>query len=569
MELRKGIAGAFSVAASVPLEKALALIERPPDKKFGDFSIPVFSLCSKSENPAKKALEIRQKMKTPEGISKIEVVGPYINFFLDESVFFASVMESILLLQENFGKSDKGKGKNVMVEYSAPNTNKPLHIGHLRNDCIGMSVSALFEAAGWRVIRANLVNDRGIHICQAMVAYQKFGEGKTPQSAKTKGDKFVGDFYVQFNQKAKENPELQEEARVLLQKWESGDKQTRALWKKMREWVLSGFNATYKKFGSTFEETFFESDFYDKAKPLIELGLKKGVFEKTPEGAIIARLEKHGLPDKTVLRADGTSIYISNDLALTKFKQEKFNLHKNIFCVASEQDLYFRQLFKILELLGFAWAKNCEHLSYGLVFLPEGKMKSREGKVIDADDLIAKIEGIALKEVEKRYPKLKEKEKKKRAETIALAAIKFAMLKIDHKKDFTFLPEQSLSFEGESGPYLLYSYARAKSVLRKAEWKGTGKTKTDFSKLSSEKEKAILKTLAVFPETIEKALNERNPSLLCHFLLSLAEQFNAYYHETKIIGSTEEKERLALTKAVSIVLKSGLSLLNISVLEEM
>ncbi|MCX6801703.1 MAG: arginine--tRNA ligase [Candidatus Diapherotrites archaeon] len=569
LDLKKGIAKAFSGATGITEEQAFSLIESPPERKFGDFSIPVFTLCKKGENPAKKAKEISEKIKKTEGISKIGVLGPYINFFLDESALSSSVIESVLSLKENFGKNSEGKGKNVMVEYSAPNTNKPLHIGHLRNDCIGMAVSNLFEAAGYKVIRANLVNDRGIHICQAMVAYKKFGEGKDPKKAGMKGDKFVGEFYVKFNRNAKENPQLQEEANELLRKWEAKDPETIALWKKMREWVFEGFKETYKKFGSSFDEIFFESDFYDKAKPLIELGLKKGVFEKTEEGAVIARLEKYGFPDKTVLRADGTSIYISNDLALTKHKVEAFHLDKNLYCVASEQDLYFRQLFKVMELLGFPWAKKCEHLSYGLVFLPEGKMKSREGKVIDADDLIAQIERLALAEIEKRYPALSGIEKSKRAEAIALAAIKFAMLRIDHKKDFTFVPEQSVSFEGESGPYIQYTYARAKSVLRKAGWKGIGKEKIDFSALADEKEKGILKSLSSFPETVQKTLEGRNPNILCHFLLSLSEQFNTYYHDSRIIGSEEEKARLALAEAVSIVLKSGLSLLNIPVLEEM
>lgn len=569
MGFKKEIAKAVSVSAGIPEKKALELIEKPPDRKFGDFSLPCFVLCKKGEKANEKAKALGGKLKKPKGITKIEVVGPYINFFIDETSLTEKCIKKILKEKENYGKRNIGANKRVMVEYSAPNANKPLHLGHLRNDCIGMAISNLFEFNGYKVIRANLVNDRGIHICQAMLAYKKFGKNLTPKQAGVKGDKFVGDFYVKFNEKVKENPALKDEAMEMLKKWEERDKETIKLWKKMRSWVLDGFKQTYKKFGSRFDYIFFESDYYDKARPLIEQGLKKGVFEKTKEGAIIARLKKYGLPDKTVLRADGTSIYITNDLALTKHKQEAFHLDKSIFCVASEQDLYFKQLFKILELLGFSWAKNCEHLSYGLVFLPEGKMKSREGKIIDADDLIASIQGLAEKEVKKRFKNLSKTEIEKRAEAIALAAIKFAMLRIDHRKNFTFVPEQSISFEGESGPYLQYTYARAKSILRKAG-KKTFK-KVDFSNLSEKREKELVKMLASYPGLVETALQKRNIHLLCHFLLGLAETFNTYYHETRVIGSGSDVEsaRLALVNAVSTVLKSGLLLLNIPVLEEM
>ncbi len=564
MNFKKSIAHAVSKVSDIEASKIMALIEIPPDKKLGDFSVPCFALA-KGTNPVQKASELAEKISKPKFVSVIKTAGPYLNFFLDETVFSKGCIESILREKGSYGKSEIGKGKKVMVEYSAPNTNKPLHVGHLRNDCIGMSVSRIFEFTGHKVTKANLVNDRGIHICQTMLAYQKFAEGKTPQSEGVKGDKFVGNLYVKFNQAVKENPALQEEAVESLQKWEAKDKKTLVLWKKMRSWVLGGFNETYARLGSEFDEFFFESDFYDKAKPLIELGLKKKVFEKDKNGAIIARLKKYGLSDKTVLRADGTSIYISNDLALTKYKEEKFRLDTNIWCVANEQNLYFKQLFKIFELLGFKWSKNCEHLNYGLVFLPEGKMKSREGKVIDADDLLLEIKELALIEIKKRYPKLSEKEAVERAEAISLAAIKFAMLRIDHKKDFTFVPEQSISFEGESGPYLQYTYARCKSILRKA-----GKSKKpDFKLLTGEKEKELLKLLVAFPETINKALESRSPHLICHYLLSLASEFNAFYHETRVIGSEAEPARLALVESVSIVLKNGLNALNISVLEEM
>lgn len=564
MKLKKAIAKAIGKATDLKEKKAFDLLEKPPRKELGDFSLPCFGLSKK--NPKEKAKQLMKQIEKPKAIEKIKATGPYLNFFVSKEFIAEECISEILEKKKNYGKSDKGKKKRVMVEYSAPNTNKPLHVGHLRNDCIGMSVSKLFEFHDYNVIKANLVNDRGIHICKAMLAYQKFREFDTPQKGGVKGDKFVGDLYVKFNEQVKQNPELKKEARNLLKKWEEKDPETIKLWKKMRSWVLNGFKQTYTKFGSEFDEFFFESQFYDKAKPLIDLGLEKGVFKENRERAIVAQLESSGLPNKTVLRADGTSIYISNDLALTKHKQEEFNLNKNIFCVASEQDLYFKQLFKIFELLGFDWAKNCEHLSYGLVFLPEGKMKSREGKVIDADDLIKEIEELAAKEVKKRFPKLSKESIKKRAEAIALAAIKFSMLKIDHKKDFTFIPEQSISFEGESGPYIQYTYARAKSILRKAK----NHPNPNLSLLTEKKEKEIIKKLAEFPEITKTALETRKIHLLCHYLLNLSENFNAYYHKIRVLGSAKkEAPRLALVKALSIVLKSGLSLLNIPVLEEM
>jgi len=565
MNFRKSISDAVSKQTGVSAGKILKLVEIPPDEKLGDFSVPFFTLVKKGENPVLAAATLAKKIKKPASVTEVKSVGSYLNFFVDGTAIAKKTIPEILKEKEEFGKSVLGKGKKVMVEYSAPNTNKPLHVGHLRNDCIGMAVSNLFEAHSFDVVRANLVNDRGIHICQAMLAYQKFGSGETPESSGVKGDKLVGNYYVKFNEESAKNPELKLEAAALLLKWEQKDKETIELWKKMRKWVLDGFRETYEKIGSSFDEFFFESDFYDKAKPLIELGLKKGVFEKEDNGAIVARLKEYGFPDKTVLRSDGTSIYISNDLALTKHKWEEFKLDKNIWCVANEQNLYFQQLFKILELLGFKWATECEHLNYGLVFLPEGKMKSREGKVIDADDLLAGIEELAFKEVKKRFPVLKDSEAEKRANAIALAAAKFAMLRIDHKKDFTFVPEQSVSFEGDSGPYLLYTYARAKSILRKAE---PGQ-KADYSMLSGEKEKTILKKLLAFSKVISVSLNSRSPHHLCQFLLSLSEAFNAFYHESRVIGSDEEAARLALVESVSVVLRNGLTLLNIPVLEEM
>lgn len=571
MDFKKTIASALAKHLDFLKEKEiLEMLETPPKPELGDLAFPCFSLAKQlKQKPQDIAEDLQKKLGELNGISKIETFNGYLNFFTDSSKISSNLLKDILRKRERFGRTSFGKGKKIMVEYSAPNANKPLHLGHLRNDSLGMALTNLLEFSGYKVVRANLVNDRGIHICQSMLAYEKWGQEKTPEDAELKGDKFVGNFYVLFHQKAKEQALLEKEAGEMLKKWEDKDPSTRDLWKKMREWVLTGFNQTYEVFGSKFDEFFFESDLYDKAGPLIDVGLTKKVFFKDEDGKIVASLKKHGLPDKVVLRADGTGIYLTQDLPLTKHKFEKFDLDKAIWVVASEQNLYFKQLFKILELLGFKWAKSCEHLSYGLVFLPEGKMKSREGKIIDADDLISDVKALAEEEILKRE-KLGKKELEERSLAIALAAIKFAMLHIDYKKDFTFVPEKSISFEGESGPYLQYSFARAQSILRKLK-KPVDLNKVDFSLLSSEKEERIIKLLSEFEQITSNAVEKRQLHLLCHYLLGLCNEFNSFYHESQVLKAEEELKnaRIALTEAFAQVLKNGLLLLNIVPLDKM
>ncbi|MCX6799342.1 MAG: arginine--tRNA ligase, partial [Candidatus Diapherotrites archaeon] len=378
-ELKEETAKAIAAALEGKMQQAeiIALIEKPPHADMGDFAFPCFKLAGAlRKNPQQIASEIAAKIRLPAGIENAVPAGPYLNFFVRQESLAKKVIPAVLKGKEAYGHSKGGKAKKVMVEYSAPNTNKPLHIGHLRNDSIGMAISSLLDAAGNKVIRANLVNDRGIHICKSMLAFTLFGKGDSPQKSKMKPDHFVGKYYVLYNKKASEQPLLEKQAYELLQKWEKGDKKTLALWKKMNNWVLQGFKETYSSFGSKFEQWFFESKFYDKAGPLIEEGKKKGIFAPNAEGAHVAKLEEHGLPNKIVLRPDGTSIYITNDLALTKHKFERFKLDEALWVVGSEQNLYLQQLFKIFELLGFEWAPRCRHLSYGMVFLPEGKLKS-------------------------------------------------------------------------------------------------------------------------------------------------------------------------------------------------
>ncbi len=530
-------------------------LEKPPKEIDADLALPCFQLAKEMrKSPQDIAKEIEKSIagKKHECIKRIEASGPYVNFYADWDKISVVVVKQVLVENEKYGLG-KRKKENVMVEYSAPNSNKPLHVGHLRNDSIGMAISNILEFNGCKVIHANLVNDRGIHICKAMLAYRKWGKNKMPDK---KPDHFVGDFYVLFEKNKSE--ELEREAQDMLLEWEKGNKEIHALWKKMNAWVIDGFKETYRRFGSEFDAWFLESEFYDKAKPIINEGLGKGIFFRSGKGDIVAKLEP--LPDKVVLRADGTSIYITNDLALTKHKFENYKISKAIWVVASEQNLYFQQLFRIFELLGYKWAKDCYHLSYGLVNLPSGRMKSREGTVIDADDLINDVTELAKEEIAKRE-KTGKAGIEKRANDIALAAIKYYLLKTEPAKDMLFEAEKAISFEGDTGPYLQYTYARAKSILRKSRKKPSAGKITEGV--------GITKKLSEFPSVIEKSANEYKPHYLANYLFELATAFNEFYHAKQVIGSKNEPQLLALVGAVSIVLSNGLQLLGIKPLERM
>lgn len=546
----------------------VSLLEVPPSPEMGDFAFPCFKLAGQMrKKPNEIASQLASKIELPKGIERVEAKGPYLNFFVAKQSIASQAIDAVLKQGKKYGHSSVGKDKKVMVEYSAPNANKPLHLGHLRNNSIGMAVANLFEANGFKVVKANLVNDRGIHICKSMLAYKLFGENKKP--GKQKPDHFVGNFYVMYNKKVGEQPSLEKQAYDLLQLWEKKDKATIALWKKMTDWVVKGFKETYKQFGSEFDTWFFESELYDKAGPILDPGKKEKVFKEDDEGALVAQLEAAGLPNKTVLRSDKTTIYITNDLALTKKKFEKFKLDKGLWIVGSEQDLYFRQLFKIFELLGFKWAKDCVHLSHGMVYLPSGKLKSREGRVIDADDIIGEMTELAAKEIRKRDEDIAQKELDKRSRAIALAAIKFHMLKIAVQKDLLFNPAESISFEGETGPYIQYSFARAKSILRKAK---NFKRPESFDLLFSREEQLLAKLLLKFPKEVEKSLKQLSPHVVCQFLIELAESFNSFYHKHRVIQAESKElrnQRLALVEATAQVLKNGLHLLDIEAIEKM
>ncbi len=533
-------------------------LETPPSSELGDYSFPCFSLKEKlKDNPSKIALEIRNHISKSETIDYVQSNGPYVNFFLNKKKIAKDLIKEISAKKSKFGSQKLSKAERTMVEFPSPNTNKPLHLGHLRNMSIGESISRILEFNGEKVIRANLNNDRGIHICKSMLAYKKYGKNKKPDK---KTDHFVGDFYVKFNEALKKDKKLEEEAYEVLRKWETGDKETIELWKKMNKWVLDGFKETYKKFKVNFDKQYYESEIYTKGKDIVLEGLKKKIFRKNTNGAVVFDLPEN---EKVLLRPDGTSVYMTQDLYLAILKLKKFNLSKSIYVVGNEQNYHFDVLFSILDRLGYSKSKFM-HLSYGMVNLPEGKMKSREGTIVDADDLIGEVQNLVKKELNSRY-KLPKKEIESRSLKIALSAIKYFLLKIDAKKDMIFNPKESISFDGDTGPYILYSYARASSILKKAKKRKRFSIEKQLEKAEFE----LIKKLLQFKDIVTNAYNNMNPSVIANYSYQLSQLFNEFYHSCPVINSDNESFRLALVSSFRQVLKNSLYLLGIEIMEEM
>ncbi len=549
-----------------------SMIETPPQPELGDYSLPCFSLAKKlRKSPQEIAQELVRKLELKQPVSRIEVKGAYINFFINKQKMADSVLKGIAKEKGSFGRTRKKKEK-VMVEFPSPNTNKPLHLGHIRNIVIGDSVSNTLKFLGDRVVRANLNNDRGIHICKSMLAYRKFGKGKKPWQEKKKPDHFVGDFYVLFNHEAGKNPKLEEEAKEMLAKWEKGDKEAVELWKLMNAWAYDGFEETYERMGVSFDKHYYESDFYNKGKDIVLRGLKKGIFTREENGAVKADLSSYSLPEKILLRPDGTSIYMTQDIYLVRKKFSDFRLDRSLYVVASEQNMHFRQLFAILDMLGYKWAKEGKlvHLSYGMVYLPHGRMKSREGSVVDADDMIDEMEKVAEKEILRRDSRIKKAEAKKRAKVIGMGALKFHFAKTDIAKDMTYNPEESISFEGETGPYVQYTYARTCSILRK-HGKRTG-SRADCRLLKHESEEILIRLLYDFPHIIRESAEQMRPHVLANYLIRLCQAFNTFYQSVPVLSIKDEKTkkaRLFLLKGVKQVIANSLDLLGIEYLERM
>ena len=545
-------------------EAILSLIEKPKNYSNGDYAFPCFALSKILKMPPQEiAIEVRKKIGTaPSEFSSVETEGAYVNFFLNRNELAFDLIKKIKKEKDRYGKNSVGKKEKTMIEFPSPNTNKPLHLGHLRNMAIGESLSRISEFCSEKIVRANLNNDRGVHICKSMLAYEKWGKDKKP-SKKIKSDHLVGDFYVLYSGKQKEKPELENEAHLLLGKWESGDKETIKLWRKMNKWALDGFEETYKKFGIRHDKEYFESLIYKKGKDIISDGVKKGIFEKTEDGAVKFDLKSEGLGEKYLLRADGTSIYITQDIYLAYLKQKQFNLTKSYYVVGNEQEYHFDVLFRILKKLGIP-TTTLKHISYGMVTLPEGKMKSREGTVVDADDLIAKVESLVGKEITKRE-KVSAGVLKKRSEVLALAAIKYLLLKNDIKKNMMFNPKESISFDGNTGPYLLYSYARANSILRKAKEIPAIEPPQNLD----EKEIELVLKLNEFPLEVFNSYKNLNPAVVANYAYTLAQMFNEFYHVFPVLKSDNETFRINVVEAFRQILKNALWLLGIDVLERM
>ena len=551
------------------VEDLESLIEIPPQNINFSYAFPVYRLAKfEKKAPNLIAKELKEKLVLPDFLDNIEAKGPYLNF----RVNVHTVLNNIYELKQDYGKIreigeiNKFTPLRIVIEYPAPNTNKPLHLGHVRNMLLGNSLSQILKYKGHKVFQVNLNNDRGIHICKSMLAYKKWGNDEAPKERKS--DHFVGEYYIKFSQEAEKNKKLNEEATSMLKLWEQNDPDTRVLWKKMNKWALDGFKETYRKFDISFDKEYYESNLYKEGKEIILDNVKKGFLNKTEDGAVYANLkESFNLPNKILLRSDGTSIYITQDIYLAYLKKEDFNYDESIYVVGNEQDLYFKQLFAVLEIIGFKEQKY--HLSYGMISLPEGKMKSREGTVVDADDIIEQMHVLAYEEVHKRYPNLPKKEKLRRARIIGMAALRFFILKFNPRSDFIFNPKESISFEGETGPYIQYCYARIESIFNKSKEKLD--LNINFDLINHEKELILIKQLNYFPEVIDTTANSYGIHLLPQYLLSLCQDFNSFYASCQVISENKELERarLLLIKCVQIVIKIGLNLLGIETLEEM
>lgn len=538
------------------------LIEIPPTPDMGDFAFPCFSLARLlRKSPVAIAEDLMEKLSGHSSLEKITAITGYCNFFVNKAELAASVLT-------DGSKPEYGKimqGREVVIEFASPNTNKPLHLGHLRNMAIGEGVARIMQFCGDNVIRTSINNDRGVHICKSMLAYRRLGNNSTPKDAGKKSDHFVGDFYVLFSGHAAENEEWNSSAQNMLLQWESGDGEIRDLWKKMNEWALSGFKQTYELFGIRFDQEFFESDIYLHGKEIINEGLDKGTFSRREDGATVIDLESEKLGEKVLLRPDGTSVYIVQDLYLAVLKNEKYHYDRSIYVVGNEQEYHFSVLKAIFKKLDYDIADKIHHLSYGMVELPEGKMKSREGTVVDADDLITETQRLASEEVRNRY-ELTEEEITERSLKIALAAIKYQLLRVDITKNMLFDPKKAISFEGDTGPYLLYSYARSSSILRKAGPYSDEIPNVDTFNAS---EASLLRKLDFFPEAVSMAYEKMSPSVIANYTFELAQAFNEFYHNSPVIGSDRETFRLHLVAVFRSVLKKSLHMLGIEPIEEM
>lgn len=561
-----------------PVDANALSVENPPNSTMGDVGFPLFPFARVFRMaPPAIAAEVAARLAADENMAQfgtVKAVGPYVNVFLAKGAVAGKTLTDIIGSGDAWGRSDALAGQRVMIEFSSPNTNKPLHLGHLRNDALGESISRILAFCGADVFKVNIVNNRGIHICKSMLAYQKFFDGETPESCGVKSDRFVGDCYVKFNEYSKAEPEEAEAgAQELLRAWEAGDPEVMKLWKRMNGWAEEGITQTYERTGVSFDKIYYESETYMKGREEILAGLEKGLFYREEDGSVWVDLEPVGLDKKVLLRKDGTALYMTQDVGTAIFRHTDWDFNQLIYVVGSEQQYHFKVLFYVLRLLGYDWAENLYHLSYGMVNLPEGKMKSREGTVVDGDDLINSLRDGALEEISAKGRDEAVGDPAAVAEKIALGALHYFLLQVSPTKDMIFNPGESLSFNGNTGPYLQYMGARISSILRKVADDASlagGSVKPEL--LTSEAEWELLKILGEFPKQTIRAAQNHDPSVVTGFIYELSKAFSRFYHDCPIIaaGSADlARTRLELVRACRIVLKNALDLVLVPFLESM
>ena len=577
----KALYGADVVAESI--------VPSTTKKEFeGNLTIVVFPFLKAShKRPEDTAQEIgKYLVANCEAVEKFNVIKGFLNITIKPS-FWTSVLQSVEAT-ENFGfKPVTDDSRLVMIEYSSPNTNKPLHLGHVRNNLLGFSLAKIMEANGNKVVKTNIVNDRGIHICKSMLAWLKWGNGITPEKAGKKGDHLIGDFYVAFDKHYKEelqqlmdggmtkeeaeaNSTLMKEARTMLKKWEDGDEEVRSLWRTMNEWVYAGFDETYARMGVSFDKIYYESNTYLEGKEKVLEGLEKGIFYRKDDNSVWADLTADGLDQKLLLRTDGTSVYMTQDIGTAKLRFQDYPIDQMIYVVGNEQNYHFQVLSLLLDKLGFSWGKDLIHFSYGMVELPNGKMKSREGTVVDADELMDEMIATARKMSEGRLKGVPEEEMDDVYRIIGLGALKYFILKVDPRKNMLFNPQESIDFNGNTGPFVQYTYARIRSVLRKSDEADAATDITAYE--PNEKEIEIIQRIADFPSVVSEAGRTYSPALIANYVFELAKGYNQFYHDYSILkeeNGVARAFRLHLSRTVADIIRRGFSLLGVEVPERM
>ena len=592
-QLTQGVITAIQKLYNQTIDGSLVQFQKTKKEFEGDITLVVFpfvKIARKSPEQTAEQLAAELKNQYPM-IRSYNIIKGFLNLSIDSSYWLSEL--EIMHAESRFGtKMPDENADLMMIEYSSPNTNKPLHLGHIRNNLLGFSIAEIQKANGWQVVKTNIVNDRGIHICKSMLAWKLFGNGETPESTGMKGDHLVGKYYVEFDkaykaeirelmekglseEEAKKEAQLIKQAQEMLLKWEQGDEEVRSLWHTMNSWVYTGFDETYRKLGVDFDKIYYESETYTQGKEKVEEGVAKGVFYQREDNSVWADLTADGLDEKLLLRADGTSVYMTQDIGTAKIRYEEYPIKKMVYVVGNEQNYHFQVLSILLDKLGFAWGKDLVHFSYGMVELPEGKMKSREGTVVDADDLIEEMISTA-RETSQELGKLDgitEEEAVNIARMVGLGALKYFILKVDPKKSMTFNPKESIDFNGNTGPFIQYTHARIKSVLRKADEQGIShKSLTGKNIPLSEKENYLVQTLTEFPQIVKEAGDEFSPALIANYIYELVKEYNQFYHDFSILREENEHLkvfRLVLSETIAHVIKTGMGLLGIEVPERM